>query len=98
MLSRKRRMYCTLLFCLGLALASSVAVAQKGTAPPAEKINLNTATAEQLQTLPGIGPALAQRIIAYRAKIGKFTKVEEILNVQGIGEKTFQRFKDRLVV
>jgi comEA protein len=98
MLSRNKRIAWALLFCLGLVLVSSAVPAQQGKPAPTEKVNLNTATLEQLQTLPGIGPALAERIIAHRAKIGKFTKVEELLNVKGIGEKKFQQFKDRLVV
>jgi competence protein ComEA len=61
-------------------------------------VNLNNATEDQLQTLPGVGPAMAKRIVEYRNKNGKFTKVEDILNVKGIGEKKFQRMKDRLVV
>jgi len=87
----------SLVLCLALVLAP-LALAQKGKAQLTEKVNLNTATAEQLQTLPGVGPAMAKRILEYRAKVGKFTKVEEILNVKGIGEKRFQKIKDRLLV
>ena len=90
------------LICLSLALAPLSALAQQSKASPkavsTEKINLNTATAEQLQTLPGVGPSIAKRILDHRAKNGKFNKVEEILNVKGIGEKKFQKMKDRLVV
>ena len=88
----------SLVLCVALALAlAPLALAQKGKAQSTEKVNLNTATAEQLQTLPGIGPAMAKRVLEYRAKIGKFTKVEEILNVKGFGEKRFQKIKDRLL-
>jgi competence protein ComEA len=73
-------------------------LAQKGKAASTEKVNLNTATLEQLQTLPGIGPAMAKRVIEYRSKVGKFNKIEEIINVKGIGEKKFQKIKERLVV
>ncbi len=83
---------------LGLALTPVSALAQKSSTVSAEKVNLNTATAEQLQTLPGVGPSTAKKILEHRAKIGKFTKVEEILNVKGIGEKKFQQMKDRLVI
>jgi competence protein ComEA len=87
-----------LILCLGLMLAPLAAVAQNGKVASTEKVNLNTATIEQLQTLPGIGPAMARRVIEYRTKVGKFTKIEELINVKGIGEKKFQKIKDRLVV
>jgi comEA protein len=59
---------------------------------------LNTASAEQLQSLPGIGPATAKSIVDYRAKVGKINRIEEIINIKGIGEKKFEKIKDRLVV
>ncbi len=83
---------------LALALAPTAVLAQKSKSTQTEKVNINTATTEQLQTLPGVGPALAKAIIDHRAKNGKFNKVEELLNVKGIGEKKFQKMKDRLVV
>jgi len=98
MKSRECRFACALILCLGLLAAPASAQVQQEKAPAPAKINLNTATVEQLQSLPGVGPALAERIVAYRTKIGKFGKVEEILNVQGIGEKKFQQLKDRLTV
>ena len=61
-------------------------------------LNLNVATAAELQTLPGIGPALAARILEYRQKNGGFKKVEELMNVQGIGEQSFLKLKALLVV
>ncbi len=67
------------------------------TNPPAV-INLNTATAQQLDTLPGIGAAMAARIIEYRQKNGPFKKIEDLMNVRGIGEKNFLKIKDRLTV
>jgi comEA protein len=88
---------CIVLVCLGLTLAPLTSLAQQSKAGP-EKVNLNTATAEQLQNLPGIGPATAKSIIDYRSKVGKFNKIEEIINVRGIGEKKFQVIKDRLTV
>ena len=61
-------------------------------------VDLNTATAAQLETLPGIGPSLAARIIEYREKNGGFKKIEEVMNVRGVGEKSFLKMKDRLIV
>ena len=68
------------------------------TVPAPDVINLNTATAVQLATLPGIGPKAADLIVQYRQKNGSFKKVEEIMNVRGIGEKTFLKLKSRITV
>ena len=87
-----------LLLCVGLIFAPISGFAQKSKAVSNEKVNLNTASLEQLQTLPGVGPAMAKKIVEHRTKIGKFTKIDEILNVKGIGEKKFQKMKDRLAV
>lgn len=65
---------------------------------PKEKVNINTASLAELQKLPKIGPKVAQRIIDYRKAHGKFKKVEEIMKVRGIGEKTFKQIKDLLTV
>lgn len=62
------------------------------------KIKLNTATQEELETLNGIGPSKAQAIIAYREEHGTFQKIEDILEVSGIGEKTLDAFKDDIIV
>ena len=56
-------------------------------------VNLNTATAAQLEALPGVGPATAQRILEYRQKSGGFKKVEELMNIRGIGETSFMKLK-----
>ncbi len=61
-------------------------------------INLNTATVEQLMELPGIGEARAADILEYRARIGQFTDIEEIMNVSGIGEAMFEKMKDKITV
>lgn len=61
-------------------------------------INLNTATAEQLQTLPGIGPVIAERIIAYREENGDFESVGELMNVSGIGEKKLEDVWDLVTI
>jgi comEA protein len=87
-----------LVLCLGLAMTPPAVLAQQAKKHATEKINLNTATTEQLQTLPGVGPATAKSIVDHRTKVGKFTKIDEIINVKGIGEKKFQKIKERLVL
>lgn len=61
-------------------------------------INLNTATPAELQTLPGIGPALAKRIIEFREKRHGFKKVEELLAIPGISEKKWKAIRDKVEV
>jgi competence protein ComEA len=58
------------------------------------RVNINTADAAALETLPGIGPALAQRILDYRQAHGPFTKIEDIMEVSGIGKATFEKLGD----
>jgi len=62
-----------------------------------QKININTAGLTELQQITGVGPVIAQRIIDYRTEFGLFRVVEDIKNVKGIGEKTFEKMKDQIV-
>ena len=62
------------------------------------KVNINTATQTELETLPGIGPSTAQKIISYRNEKGKFKSIEDIKNVSGIGESKYNRIKDYIMI
>ncbi|MBX0315013.1 helix-hairpin-helix domain-containing protein [Planomicrobium glaciei] len=81
---------------------AAVPTAQPGTAAAGSAkealVNLNTATDAELMTLPGIGPSKAEAIIAYRTDSGNFQKIEDLKNVTGIGDKTFEKLKDSITV
>ena len=78
--------------------AQGRAAAPKATATAAAPVNLNTATMDQLATIPGIGVKTAERIIAYREKNGGFKKIEDLMNVSGVGEKSFLKMKPLITV
>ncbi len=59
-------------------------------------MNVNTADAETLMELTGIGPVTAKKIVAYRRKNGKFKSAKDLMNIKGIGEKTLQKMKPQL--
>ncbi len=61
-------------------------------------INLNTATIDELDTLPGIGKERAKRIIAYREHLGGYTSIDQIKNISGFGDSLFAKIKDRITV
>ena len=63
-----------------------------------EKININTATQTELETLPGVGPSLALKILNYRKENGKFKTIEEIQNVSGVGENKYEEIKEKITV
>ena len=79
----------------GLPGAPTVTPAATNTA---DLININTATQDELDTLPGIGPTTAKKIIDYRTENGPFLQIEDIMNVQGIGITTFENIKDLITV
>jgi competence protein ComEA len=77
----------------------AAAKSAKAAAPATTSIvNINTATQAQLESLPGLGAKAAERILEYRQKNGQFKKVEDLMNVKGIGEKSFLKLKPRLTV
>jgi competence protein ComEA len=69
-----------------------------GGAAVAGKVNLNTADATALETLPRVGPAMAERIIAWREANGRFSTIEDLMNVTGVGDKTFESLRDLVTV
>jgi competence protein ComEA len=96
-----RAVFATLMVvCLAAAGAtvSAQTAAGKPAAVAATLVNLNTATVTQIASLPGIGEKTAERIIEYREKNGGFKKVEELMNVKGIGEKSFLKLKALITV
>src|SRR5262245_21759335 len=80
---------------LGLVLALTLlgGTAHAAKAQPVGKVNINSASAQQLETLPGVGPKLAARIVEYRQKSGGFKSAQELMNVKGIGEKNFEKLQ-----
>lgn len=87
---------------LAVAIATLVTAgsgfAAQAKAAPAGKVNLNTATVEQLSTVPGVGPKLAARIVEQRQKSGSFKSVQDILAVKGIGEKNLVKLQTYFTV
>jgi comEA protein len=77
---------------LALVVSSGLAIAA-GKPAPSGRVNINTATAQQLTVLPGVGEKLAARIVDYRQKAGGFKNVSELMNVQGIGEKNLAKIQ-----
>lgn len=65
---------------------------------PGERLDLNLASAEELQKLPGIGPVLSEAIVQYRAEHGPFSRIEDIMNVPGIGQARFAAIADSITI
>ena len=88
-----------------LALWAGPADAARGQEEPAgapraqaELVDLNTATSARLETLPGVGPRTAERILEYRREHGRFARIEDLMEVRGIGERTFLRLRPLVTV
>ena len=90
----------SLLCALPAAAGQAKSTARPAAAKPASTaiVNLNTATAADLEGLPGIGAKTAARIVEYRQKNGPFKKIEDLMNVRGVGEKNFLKLKPQLAV
>lgn len=82
----------------GESVSSDGTSSATGAIDSSGKVNINTADSTQLQTLNGVGPATAQKIIDYRDSSGRFTAIEDLKNVSGIGDKTFEKLKDYICV
>jgi competence protein ComEA len=83
---------------VGAAAAAGAPGGPAGSAAPGGLVNLNTATVEQLDTLPGVGPVLAQRIVDYRTQHGGFRSVDDLRQVDGVGDARFKQLKPRVTV
>ena len=97
MKSRKKFLVLSLVVVV-LATFAPVLWSQPAQEQGTEKVNLNTATAEEIAQLKNIGSAYAMRIVEYRQENGPFEKPEDILKVKGIGEKTYELNKNRISV
>lgn len=85
------------------ALSTTSSVTEVVTTAPevtlsSAKVNINTASAEELMSLTGIGPTKAQAIVDYRTNFGNFTSIDQLTNVSGIGEKTLAKIRDDITV
>lgn len=91
---------CAVLLCIcavARAQTNASATDTHSTSAPAV-VNINTATAEELERLPRVGPARAQAILALRAKLTRFAKIEQLLRVKGIGRATFRKLRPMLTL
>lgn len=102
MTMRKLTMFALLVTLLGTAFGHPMPVyakeARAAVVAPVAKVNLNQAGLDELESIKGIGPALAERIMAHRKENGNFKTVEDLMKVKGIGQSKFDRIKDQLAV
>ena len=97
-MSLKRFVAAGLVAVISLAMSAGIASAAQKSQAPAAKVNINSASVEQLSELPGVGEKLAARIVEHRQKQGPFKSTQELMNVKGIGEKNLQKLQPYLSV
>jgi competence ComEA-like helix-hairpin-helix protein len=88
------RFFLTLIICLCVFLTPGIAKKK----PPAQPVNINTANSEQLQSVPGIGPSTAERILQMRKSYGTFKSVDDLLAIRGLGPKRLEKMRKYLTV
>src|SRR5689334_3344086 len=93
-----RSQFARVLLCFSLFLSLSAAVGANKKKPPARPVNINTATSEELQQVPGIGPATAQKILQMRKSYGPFKSVDDLLAIRGLGQKRLDKMRKYLTV
>lgn len=86
------------LVCFSLLLFLSATLSANKKKPPAKPVNINTATSEELQQVPGIGPATAQKILQMRKSYGPFKSVDDLLAIRGLGQKRLDKMRKYLTV
>ena len=86
------------LLCFSLLSFLSATVNANKKKPPTKPVNINTATSEELQQVPGIGPATAQKILQMRKSYGPFKSVDDLLAIRGLGEKRLDKMRKYLTV
>ncbi|WP_064092422.1 helix-hairpin-helix domain-containing protein [Rossellomorea aquimaris] len=83
---------------IGEMEADAQLITQKGTSSSIQRVDLNTASKEDFETLPGIGPSKATAFVKYREENGPYQKIEDIKEISGVGEKTFEKLKEYIFV
>ncbi len=90
--------FSSLLIVIAIVSVTAQVRAETKHAPPAHSIDLNSATVEQLQQVPGIGPGTAKAIVNFRQKSGPFQKVEDLLAIKGISKARFEKMRPYLTI